>query len=226
MTIPSLHCPVVIPARNAEVSLPAVLRSIRSVLGEPRIFVVDDGSTDATRRVAIEAGVTVLSHEQNRGKGAALRTGIMEAFRTTSAEEVCTMDADGQHAAEDIPRLLEARARTNADLILGDRAVLGSAMPLARRMSNTITSFLVTARTGVRVPDSQCGFRLISRRCATVAMPRSDGFEAETEWILRAERAGLSIASVPVRTIYDGEISFMRGWETAKAFIRVLFREY
>lgn len=217
---------IVIPAYNAAGTLPAFLKALQQVVPTDVLLVVDDGSDDGTALIAGEAGVRSVRHSKNRGKGAALKTGLRAALLDPAVQSVITMDADGQHDPADLPGLYDAWRQTGADLVIGSRSIAGSRMPLDRRLSNVITSFLVTSRTGVRVADSQCGYRVLSRRCAEMVVPDADGFEAETEWIIRAARLGMSITSAPVQTVYSGERSHMKKWATTKAFIRVLLREY
>jgi glycosyltransferase involved in cell wall biosynthesis len=223
--MPSSVC-VVIPALNAAPSLPSVIAGIRTHAPSVRIIVVDDGSNDGTAAVARKCADTVLSHGANRGKGAALRTGVQHALHDADVDAIITMDADGQHDPSDIPSLLAAMRDEGAAYVIGRRRISGTAMPLHRRLSNTVTSFLVSARTGQHIPDSQCGFRVLSRVFARSVTVTSDGFEAETEWIIRGAGLGFRLASAPVATVYTSHPSHMTSVKTTMAFIRTLFREY
>ena len=217
---------IVVPALNAADTLPDLLSRLTRWTPAEAILVVDDGSTDTTQAIAAESGTMVCRHDVNRGKGAALKSGIRAAFKDPRCSAVVTMDADGQHDPEDLGAFIASWERDGADLVLGNRQILGSRMPLHRRLSNLTTSFLVSSRMGRIIPDSQCGYRLLSRRAGETIIPSSDGFEAETEWLLRAAAKRMVITSVPVRTVYRGERSHMQNWKTTKAFIRVLVREY
>jgi GT2 family glycosyltransferase len=99
-------------------------------------------------------------------------------------------------------------------------------MPVHRKLSNTITSALVGLRTGVKIKDSQCGFRLIRRSVIEHVRLDSTGYEAETEFLIKAARRGFTIEFVPVQTIYGKEKSYMTHWATTMNFIKVLFRKY
>jgi hypothetical protein len=99
-------------------------------------------------------------------------------------------------------------------------------MPLERIVSNTITSSLVSARTGVPIKDSQSGFRLIGRNVLSAINLDSDGYEAETELLIKAARKGFRITFVPIATIYGTSRSYMTHWKTTKRFLQVLFKEY
>ena len=217
---------VLIPAYNAASSLLALINATRVHMEPGTIIVVDDGSTDTTSQVAREARATVLSHPTNRGKGAALRTGFRYFLDATSCDSVITMDADLQHDPADGPAFVAAWKSGSADIILGSRRRLGSGMPLHRILSNTITSALVSARTGIMISDSQTGYRLIGRNVLTSVEFESDGYEAETEYLIKAARRGFRIASVPISTIYAGAPSHMTHWKTTMQFLHVLLREY
>ncbi|HTY37539.1 MAG TPA: glycosyltransferase family 2 protein, partial [Bacteroidota bacterium] len=168
----------------------------------------------------------VLRHSTNRGKGAALRTGIEHVLGNEGFDSAITMDADMQHDPNDLPAFIEAWSAQKADILLGCRQRFGRGMPLHRILSNTITSALVSAKTGVKIPDSQTGYRMIGRRVLESVQFVSDGYEAETEFLLKAARRGCRISSVPIATIYTGATSHMTHWRTTWRFLQVLLREY
>ncbi|MFZ1979218.1 MAG: glycosyltransferase family 2 protein, partial [Bacteroidota bacterium] len=190
---------VLIPAYRAEQTLPELIRRVRGVLPDAGILVIDDGSPDATARLAEENGAIVLSHTANRGKGAALQTGFDYVRSQTSVDFVLTLDADLQHLPEDIPNFIAVQKETNADLVAGWRQRGGTRMPFHRRMSNTITSALVGIRTGVLIKDSQCGFRLIRKKVLEKVFTVSCGYEAETEFLIKAAKRGFRFAWAPVQ---------------------------
>lgn len=216
---------VVIPAYNAAETLPELLP--RVLEQSPRaVVVVDDGSTDDSGSIAGDLGAIVLRHEVNRGKGAALRTGFVRLLSEPAWEVVVTLDADLQHNPEDIPRFVQVYRESGADIVVGWRKKLGTSMPWPRRLSNLLTSALVSARTGQRIKDSQCGFRLITRSVLEHVRFDTDGYEAETEFLIRAARAGYRTAFVPIQTIYNTHRSYMTHGETTRRFLRVLLKEY
>ncbi len=217
---------VVVPAYNAEKTLARLIDALLEHFERRLIIVIDDGSTDGTKSVADSKGVTVLHHANNRGKGAALATGFEFARTNTAVESILTIDADLQHRPEEVPSFFEAQRVTGADIVVGTRKRVGVNMPLARIISNTITSALVSARAGVKIRDSQCGFRLIKRKVVETIQLVSAGYEAETEFLIKAAKEGFRIEFVPIQTVYAGERSFMTHWDTTVKFIRVLFREY
>ena len=209
---------MVIPAFQAATTIGSVVQRTRAALPGAKIVVVDDGSTDGTSSTIAE---TVLTHEQNLGKGAALRAGIGEAIRQ-HAEIVVTLDADGQHRPEEIPRLIRPITDGQADLVLGARERSG-VMPVSRRITNWLSATLATRIGGQRVRDAQTGFRAFSRRVAERVSPAGNRYEYEANFLLDALRAGFRVASIEVPTIYGAPSHFRPWsdtWRMARAFAR------
>lgn len=217
---------VVVPAYNAAETLKPLLNRLQSYVLLDHVFVVDDGSTDATCVVARESGAHLIRHERNRGKGAALRTGFDHLLQHGDYEAALTIDADLQHDPVDIPAFLREWEKGKYQLLIGARRRLGSGMPAHRVLSNSFTSFLVSARTGQLIIDSQSGFRLISSDILSSVSTVSDGFEAETEFLIRTALKGFRIGFVPVATIYGTAGSHMTHWATTRNFLSVLLKEY
>lgn len=183
-----------VPAYDAAPSLGAVVRGTLAIL--PYVLVVDDGSRDATAEVARDAGAEVISLPVNQGKGAALRRGFGYWFER-GFDAVVTLDADGQHLPEEIPRLVEAAEA--ADLVVGGRGHLFARMSPVRRTSNRLSSAVISFVAGARVEDVQTGFRLYHKRLIDTTGFPENRFEAESAVVVRAARRGLRIRSVPVR---------------------------
>lgn len=196
---------VVIPALDAEHTIGDVILATRQALPHAFVMVVDDGSRDRTGQTAHAAGATLLRFDRNRGKGAALRAGIAAALGKEAAA-IVTLDADGQHDPAFAPALLAALDA--ADIAIGTRERSGSAMPLRRRITNSLASSAVGRLVGTPVEDSQSGFRAFRRRVALQVQGRGDRFEYETDFLIRAGRAGLRIAAVPIPTVYGGRSHF------------------
>lgn len=186
---------VIIPALNAERTLPPVVVAARTEL-DP-VIVVDDGSHDATGEVAKDAGAVVLRHDVNRGKGGALKTGFAWALEN-GFDGVITLDADGQHLPREIPKFLRERVTSGADLIIGGRAHHFDEMLPRRRMANRFSAACISFASGRHVTDSQSGFRFYSAHLLRNLKLRTDGFDMESEVIVRAGRRGFGIVTIPI----------------------------
>jgi glycosyltransferase involved in cell wall biosynthesis len=184
----------VIPALDAAPSVGDVVR--RTLAQTEYVVVVDDGSADDTAAAARESGAEVIIHPRNRGKGAALRTAFALLW-DRGFEGVVTLDADGQHLPEEIPRLLEAW-ESGADLVLGTRDHLFEDMAWIRRASNRVSSRLISFAAGVALSDIQTGFRIYSRSLLESTGFPGNRFEAESTIVVRAARRGFNISTVPV----------------------------
>jgi glycosyltransferase involved in cell wall biosynthesis len=197
----------VLPALDEAGAIAAVIRGVRPHVEE--VLVVDDGSTDGTADAATRAGATVVRHDTNRGKGCALRTALAYVLDRPFTH-VLLMDADGQHAPDDVPAVIAAGNDPAVDLVVGERAFSRRAMPRARYYSNVIGSWALSKFIGVPVADTQSGFRLI--RCD--ALRRIDltarGYEIETEMLIRLMRRGARLRRVAVRAVYGAGRSKLR----------------
>jgi glycosyltransferase involved in cell wall biosynthesis len=211
---------VVVPAFQAAATLDAVIAGVRAAAPDARLVVVDDGSRDGTG--AAGEGFALLRFPRNRGKGAALAAGITDAI-AAGAQWIVTLDADGQHPASEIPRLVVPLAAGVADLVLGARRRSG-AMPLSRRATNWLSSLLASRVAGAPVPDAQTGFRAFHRDVADRVRPVETGYDYELAFLLGALAAGFRVASVEVPTIYEGRPSHFRAlgdtWRMARVFGR------
>lgn len=196
----------IIPAFNAERTVGAVARAAREILDD--VLVVDDGSADRTAAVALDAGARVISHAANRGKGAALKTGFSFAIQR-GYDAVITLDADGQHLPREIPKFLVAWRETRADLIIGGRAHLFDQMLPRRRMANRFSAWSIARCSKTNVSDSQSGFRLYSKELLLKARLRSDGFDMESEVIVRAGCGGFKVITIPI------DLGFVDGLSTS-----------
>ena len=131
-----------------------------------------------------------------------------------------TLDADLQHLPELIPILLNV---DSADIVIGNRLHDMSKMPLQRKMSNSITSFLLSKKTGQKIIDSQCGFRVYRTNILDKILPNFQGFEAESEILVNAARHKFVIGFREILTIYGNEESKMKPIQAIKGFIKVMF---
>jgi len=213
---------VVIPAYQAAATIGGVVTAAKRALPAATIYVVDDGSRDQTGEGGRGKGATVLVHPRNLGKGAALRTGIDRAL-ADGAAIVVTLDADGQHPAEEIPKLVAPIVAGEADLVLGARART-RAMPLGRRCTNWLSATLTSRIAGRAVPDAQTGFRALARQAAELVRPGEARYDFEAAFLLEALARGLRVRSVAIATVYDGRPSYFRHWEDTWRLARVFTR--
>ncbi len=212
-----------IPAFNEAERIGPVIEQTQKFVSE--IWVVDDGSLDNTAERARRAGAHVLSHAQNLGKGASLIDGF-EVLAKTDAEIIILLDGDGQHNPREIPRFLEKQRQTGATLVVGNRLGDVHGMPLVRRFTNRIMSWLLSQQTGQSIPDCSCGFRLVHRSLLSDLNLDTRNYETDQEMLLEASRKGHRIASVPISTIYAGAPSHIRPLRDAWRFLRLLCRYY
>lgn len=212
---------VVIPAYNAGAKLEDVLSKTFLSIPNRQVIVVDDGSTDNTAALAVRQAAQLIRHGQNRGKGAALKSGFALALKMQQIRAVITMDADGQHAPEHLADFVRAFHASPVDLIIGCRQLRWPPMPFFRVISNRMTSAMVSWRLGVKIPDSQSGYRLHSRRLLEQIKPNTNGYEMESELLVKAVRSGMLVHFIPIATIYSGETSHIRGTRDTWRFIKM-----
>jgi glycosyltransferase involved in cell wall biosynthesis len=198
------QCVVVIPCFNEAPFIAAIVTEVRRHL--PNILVVDDGSTDGTALKARAAGAEVIRLAANSGKGAALRAGWRHAAQQGFAW-VLMMDGDGQHAPDDIPRFLSSADNSRAALVVGNRMGDAEAMPWLRRQVNRWMSRRLSRLAGVRLPDSQCGFRLAHLETLMRLPLSARRFEIESETLVTMLAEGHRVEFVPIRVIYESERS-------------------
>lgn len=197
---------VVIPALNAERTVGAVVRGCLEQKLD--VVVVDDGSTDATSSKAAGEGALVLRHLARRGKGGAMKTGFAWALNH-GFDGVIGVDADGQHLPSEIPKLLRCRAETGADMVIGGRSHLFAQMLPRRRLANRFSTWAIAMFSGAPITDSQCGFRLYSAHLLRSIPLRAEGFDMDSEVIVRAGRAGMKVVMTPI------EMGFVDGLATS-----------
>lgn len=189
-----------IPAHNEADRIGAVVTQARPLVDD--VVVIDDGSDDETAAVAEKAGAKLLRHEKNRGKGGAIATAL-DYFKQSGAAFAVLLDADGQHDPSEITKFLETANREQADIVIGTRMGDTGDMPFVRRVTNRFTSWVTSQLAGQRIPDSQCGYRLLRREVLKDLRLSTARFETETEMLVQAARAGHRVVSIPIRTIYE-----------------------
>jgi uncharacterized protein (DUF2062 family) len=189
------HC-ILIPCYNHSTTVAAVARA---ALAHGPVLLVDDGSTDPLPPLP---DVTVIRLRKNGGKGGALRAGFEHAAKL-GYTHVIAMDADGQHFAEDLPTFIAAAQAQPDALIVGVRDFFAAGCPTHRRRSNAVSSFWFRVETGVRLPDTQCGFRCYPLALTQKLKVRSQRYAFELEFMVRASWSGVVLVPVPVSCSYE-----------------------
>ncbi len=214
---------VLIPAYNAEQTIANLLNDLQRITPRPaEIIVVDDGSDDKTAELCRQKKIRLLQNTTNKGKGYCLQKGFDDFLAHSTHEWLVCMDSDLQHPANSIPDFFEKQKKTEARLIIGNRKKSVKTMPLSRVVSNRLTSWLLTRITGFLILDSQCGFRLIHRSVLERVELQEEGFQLETEFILKATAQNVQPGFVSIPTIYNGEVSHIQHVADTLRFIRLI----
>jgi glycosyltransferase involved in cell wall biosynthesis len=210
---------VAIPALNEEKRIENVIRLCLQFV--PDVWIIDDGSIDRTAESARQSGARVIGHSKNEGKGMAIRTALNE-FKKSDHDYLLLMDADGQHDPASIPDFIRCAISEKADVIMGNRMEDTSKMPLVRRYTNLFMSSVISRISRRQIPDSQCGFRMLSRHFAEQFKPTTFRFDLESEMLIQAGRLGMKIPSIPISTIYSGQTSHIHPIKDTIRFLKLI----
>lgn len=193
-----------IPAFKEEASIAKVI--VKALRHVDKVIVCDDGSPDMTAEIAERLGAEVIRHERNMGYGAALAS-LFKRAREMDADVMVTLDGDGQHDPDDIPRLVEPILNGEAEIGIGSRFLSEAAgeIPKNRRKGIEIITKLTNAGSYRDMTDAQSGFRAYSRKAVQLITPTEYGMGASTEILLKAKEKGLKIKEVPIKINYDVE---------------------
>ncbi len=199
---------VIVPVHDGRRTIAGVVEKLRR--HAVAVLVVNDGSSDQTASLAESAGAEVLNLPSQMGKGRALRAGMAWALSSEPQPSwLVFCDGDGQHLPEELPRFIE-RMKGDIQLLLGSRMAGACDIPPARLATNRAGSRVLHFMTGEAVPDTQCGYRAIRADLAERLDLESEGFEIETEMLLKALKLGAKWEAVPVSAVYEGESSHYR----------------
>ena len=222
----------VIPAYQDEKHIGDIVRRTRERLDH--VVVVDDGSTDQTAQRAREAGAEVIVHNQNCGKGEAIKTGLGHWFAAANSSSselnrqirwVSLLDSDGQHLPEEIDRFITAAvSATRPSFFIGNRMNNLAGMPFIRRVVNHYMSSQISRVCAQKIPDTQCGFRMVDRQLIPDLLGGGDRFDYDTEVLIIASRKGYRIESVPITTVYSDQVSKIRPLRDSIRFFKLMWR--
>jgi glycosyltransferase involved in cell wall biosynthesis len=222
----------VIPAFNDEKHIGDIVRRTRERL--EHVLVIDDGSSDQTAERAREAGAEVIVHSENRGKGEAIKTGLGHWLAAASPSSggldqkvtwVTLLDSDGQHLPEEIDRFLSAAGSvTRPTFFIGNRMNNLAGMPFIRRVVNRYMSRRISRVCGQKIPDTQCGYRMLDRQLIPELLGGGHRFDYDTEVLIIASRKGYRIESVPISTVYTDQVSKIHPMRDAIRFFKLMRR--
>ncbi|MDD3520186.1 MAG: glycosyltransferase family 2 protein [Actinomycetota bacterium] len=220
---------ILIPSYNEEKHIKSVIE--KCSVYNLDIIVVDDGSTDNTplllSQAASENGINliVLTHEKNKGKGEALKTGFIFACKN-NYYGVITIDADGQHSIDEIKDFISEVEKKNPDIIVGSRFKDTKGMPFIRLAVNFLTSWIISFIALKKIDDVQSGFRFIKYNVMKTVKLETSNFDTEPEMLIKASWHGFKITNIPIKTIYNlGEFKshINPGKDTLK-FFKLIFK--
>lgn len=215
----SLRICVLIPTYNNQATLKKVIDSVFDYTNE--IIVVNDGSTDSTNSILSEYKfIKQVNYPKNKGKGWALRTGFKYACEQ-DYDYAITIDSDGQHFAKDLPVFIEKLESEGPCLIIGARNMNQSSVPGKSSFGHKFSNFWYWVETGLKVPDTQSGYRLYPIRLLNKTTFYTRKFEFEIEVIVRAAWKGIKIESVPVSVYYAPSGERVTHFRPFKDFTRI-----
>ncbi|MDA0986794.1 MAG: glycosyltransferase family 2 protein [Bacteroidetes bacterium] len=219
---------IIIPAYQASKTIIKLLNEIEKVLStlneDVSVIVINDGSTDGILQQLQNYPVEILSHQINLGKGTALKTGFEYAIKN-NFDAVITLDADLQHDPIYIKKFIQEYKRNYFDLIIGNRIDRIKQMPFSRQLSNLLTSFILSAKTGIDIPDSQSGYRIISTKILKSITLEQTDYTLETEMLIKAAKLKFRVGSIPISTIYNNQQSHIKNWKTIFNFLKLIFKD-
>lgn len=190
---------VIIPAYNEEENISQVIQGVKKYTDN--IIVIDDGSKDRTSQAAVETGAKVYSHLINRGLGGALGTGIKAAL-SEGADIMVTLDADGQHNPDEIPKIIKPIIEGKADMVIGSRFLAPQSIPLFRRMGNYFFNLITFFLFGIRSTDSQSGMRAFNKKVAENLEIYTNQMEVSSEILKEIQTHQFKLKEVPIKSIY------------------------
>jgi len=195
-----------IPAFNEEKNIAKIITKLKRL--SYSIIVCNDGSSDMTREIAEELGVTVINHPKNLGYGSAIRSIFTKAVEL-DFDILVTFDADGQHKTSDIKSVLKQIQDDNADIVIGSRFSNDESneVPTYRKIGIKAITALANTTSDNKITDSQSGFRAYNKKTLNQIIPSDTGMGASTEILIKANKQNLRIIEVPITVLYQGDTS-------------------
>lgn len=185
------------------------------------VIVVNDGSTDNTASIlADQKGITLITFPKNRGKGAALKAGFAKAL-DLGYDHAITLDSDSQHKASDLPAFLEVLEKQSPILVMGSRVLDQDNVPGKNRIANRISSFWFRVETGLRLKDTQSGFRLYPIRELQGTRLISGRYEFELELLVKSTWKGIPVLEIPIHVVYPPGEERVSHFRPFRDFLRI-----
>jgi glycosyltransferase involved in cell wall biosynthesis len=217
--IDELKCCVIVPSYNNDRTLESVLNKIK--IYTSNIIVVNDGSTDDTRNILNGfTDLKIIHFDSNQGKGSALLAGFKKASEL-GYEYAITIDSDGQHFPEDIPSFIEMIIECPGSLIVGDRNMEQAGIPGKSSFGHKFSNFWYAVETGIKLPDTQSGYRLYPLKALNKINFYTKKFEFEIEVLVRANWHDIPVMSVPVSVKYFPKVERVSHFRPFKDFARI-----
>ena len=195
-----------IPAFNEEKNIASIITKLKNITDS--IIVCDDGSSDLTGKIARDLGAIVITHPQNMGYGAAIRSLFLKA-KELDLDSLVTLDADGQHRIEDINSVFSPINDAVVDIVIGSRFLdeKSEGMPNYRKVGIKIITKVTNLSIKEKLTDSQSGFRAYGKKALQKITPSDVGMGVSTEILIKASNLELKVAEVPIKVYYDGDTS-------------------
>ena len=210
---------VIIPTYNNAATIVRVVENVKKYTGN--IIVVNDGSTDETKRLLDEIpDIDVIGYEKNRGKGYAIRQGFKHALGQ-GYDYTVTLDADGQHFADDLPEFIHTLKKHPDSLIIGSRNIEAEGMPGKNTFANKFSNFWFKFETGINLPDTQSGYRLYPVKLYRNTKFYTKKYEFEIEVLVRSAWSNIPLIPIPVKVYYPPEEERVTHFRPFRDFSRI-----
>ncbi len=200
-----MNCAIGIPAFNEEKSIAGIIIKLKKKY--QTIIVCDDGSSDLTGEIAKELGVIVITHTKNLGYGGAIRSIFLKSSEL-QMDALVTFDADGQHDVDDIDLVLKPIIEDKADICIGSRFLeKNDNIPKYRKIGIKTITGITNVSTGLKISDSQSGFRAYNKKVLEKIIPSELGMGVSTEILIKSKKENFRISEIPITISYEGNTS-------------------